>query len=282
MNCDLHIHTNHSDGSCTPAEIVIQAKEKGLIVALTDHNTVAGVPDFIKEAERLGVVAVGGTELSTVYCGREFHLIGLFIEPEYYAIAENLCTDYHALKEKSNIDLISRLNAAGYDISYKEIQKKNVHGRVNRAHIAAELVAKGYLKSVAEAFDNLLDEKCGYYVPPRRLELTDGIRFLLSIKAVPVLAHPLRDIDPEGIVKMLPELIGAGLVGMETMHSSYTNEMVAWSKEIAAKFNLIESGGSDYHGGTKPGVMMGTGRGNLDIPDSVYFNLKRYKDSYMK
>ena len=84
MKCDLHTHTNHSDGSYTSTELVREAKEKNLIIALTDHNTVTGLPEFLSEAERLGVCAVGGTELSTVYDGKEFHLLGLFIEPVYF------------------------------------------------------------------------------------------------------------------------------------------------------------------------------------------------------
>ena len=173
MNCDLHTHTVHSDGSLTPTELVREAKEKNLIIALTDHNTVSGLPEFMDEAQRQGVTAVGGTELSCVYDGREFHLIGLFIEPEYYGEVEKLCIDYHSLKEKSNIDLIDTLCAMGYDLSYTEIQKENVNGRINRAHIATELVRKGYIPSVPEAFATLLDEKCGIYVPPKRLLLAD-------------------------------------------------------------------------------------------------------------
>ena len=109
MNCDLHTHTVHSDGSFTPTELVRAAKDKNLIIALTDHNTVSGLSEFMAEAHRLGVEAVGGTELSCIYGGREFHLIGLFIEPEYYSEVEDLCIEYHSLKEKSNVDLIDKL-----------------------------------------------------------------------------------------------------------------------------------------------------------------------------
>ena len=273
MNCDLHTHTNHSDGSSTVAELVRAAKEKNLIIALTDHNTVTGLPEFLSEADRLGVIAVGGTELSTVYEGREYHLLGLFIAPEHYSTVEELCRQYHLLKEESNIDLVNKLSSVGYELDYSAIKLRNVKGNVNRAHIAAALVDKGYVGSIKEAFDKLLDEKCGFYLPPKRLGLIEAIRFLRKIKATPVLAHPLKDIDPNMLRKILSELIAAGLVGMETMHSSYTDEQIAVSKEIAAEFNLLESGGSDYHGSIKPGVMLGVGKGNLDIPISVYNRL---------
>ena len=273
MNCDLHTHTNHSDGSSTVAELVSGAKERELIIALTDHNTVTGLPEFLSEADRLGVVAIGGTELSTVYEGREFHLIGLFIDPEHYEKIEALCREYHMLKEQSNIDLVAKLCNAGYIIDYSAIKAKNLKGNVNRAHIAAELIKQGYVSSISEAFDKLLDEKRGLYIPPRRLELVDAIGFLRGIRAVPILAHPLKEIDDASLRQMLPVLKEAGLVAIETMHSSYSDDKIAISKKIADEFGLLESGGSDYHGSIKPGVMLGVGKGNLDIPDTVYHAL---------
>ncbi|MBR5144108.1 MAG: PHP domain-containing protein [Clostridia bacterium] len=273
MNCDLHTHTNHSDGSSTVAELVSGAKERELIIALTDHNTVTGLPEFLSEADRLGVVAIGGTELSTVYEGREFHLIGLFIDPEHYEKIEALCREYHMLKEQSNIDLVAKLCNAGYIIDYSAIKAKNLKGNVNRAHIAAELIKQGYVSSISEAFDKLLDEKRGLYIPPRRLELVDAIGFLRGIRAVPILAHPLKEIDDARLRQMLPVLKEAGLVAIETMHSSYSDDKIAISKKIADEFGLLESGGSDYHGSIKPGVMLGVGKGNLDIPDTVYHAL---------
>lgn len=273
MKCDLHTHTNHSDGSYTPAELAREAKEKELIIALTDHNTVSGLPGFLAEAERIGAHAIGGTELSTVYEGKEFHLLGLFISPEYYGRVEGLCREYHILKEKSNIDLVEKLNGAGYNIDYSAVKARNVKGNVNRAHIAAELQKHGYVSSISDAFDRLLDEKCGLYTPPPRLALTDAIGFLREIHAVPVLAHPLKDITPERLREILPELIDCGLVGMETMHSSYSDEKIVISKEIARDFCLLESGGSDFHGSVKPGVELGVGKGNLDIPSEIYEKL---------
>ena len=276
MNCDLHTHTVHSDGSYTPRELVLAAKEKNLIIALTDHNTVSGIPEFLEEAEKNSVVAIAGTELSCVYEGREFHLLGLFIPTEAYQEVESLCVGYHRLKEKSNIDLIDKLFKLGYDISYSEIQKRNINGRVNRAHIAAALLEKGYVESVPEAFERLLDEKLGIYLPPKRLELTEAIKFLRKIKAVPVLAHPLKEIDGSALRKMLADIKDVGLVGIETMHSSYTEEQIRLSKELASEFGLIESGGSDFHGSNKPGVELGVGRGNLNISADIYYKMKSF------
>ena len=270
MFCDLHTHTNHSDGSYTPTELALAAKEKNLIIALTDHNTVTGLPEFLKVADREGVTAIGGTELSTEYEGKEFHLLGLFIKPEYYEKVESLCTEFIKLKEKSNIDLCNKLGERGYHVDFSAVKARNVKGNANRAHIAAELIKNGYFISVREAFECVLDEKCGLYTPPPRLQLTDAIAFLKEIGAVPVLAHPLKEVSPERLREILPVLIGAGLAGIETMHSSYSDETIATSKQIAEEFSLLESGGSDFHGLVKPDVSLGTGRGNLEIPECIY------------
>ena len=279
MNCDLHTHTNHSDGSSTVKELVVEAKERDLIIALTDHNTVTGLPELFAEADRLGVTVIGGTELSTVYNSREFHLIGLFIAPEYYETLESICQEYHLLKEQSNIDLVDKLCDLGYKIDFNTIKSKNLKGNVNRAHIADELLKQGYVSSIPEAFDKLLEERCGLYIPPRRFELAEAINFLRSSKALPILAHPLKDIDYDQLREMLPELKEAGLVGIETMHSSYSDEKIAVSKDIAKEFDLLESGGSDYHGNIKPGVKLGVGKGNLEISYEIYEKLLNLHNS---
>lgn len=276
MNCDLHTHTVHSDGSYTPQQLIAAACEKKLIIALTDHNTVSGLDEFLSEAERLGVTAIGGCELSTVYGKKEFHLIGLFIAPEHYADLENLFDEYHRLKEQSNKDLVNRLRDAGYKIEYGEIKSRNINGRVNRAHIAAELIKCGYVESISDAFDSLLDEKHGFYIPPKRLGLVDAICFLRKINAVPILAHPLKEIDAQELRIMLPELKEAGLAAIETMHSSYSEEKISVSKEIAIEFDLLESGGSDFHGEIKPGINLGVGKGNLNVDFCVYEKLLDY------
>ena len=282
MRCDLHTHSNHSDGTYSPRELIAEAKEKGIIIALTDHNSVSGLPEFMAEAQAQGVTAVGGVELSTEQDGREFHLLGLLIEPQYYGRVEELCLDFHRRKRESNIALVKRLNEAGYKLDFSDVEAMNVKGRVNRAHIAHSLVSLGYVSSISEAFDLLLDEDRGYYIPPHRLSLTDGIKFLRGIGAVPILAHPLKEISHIQLDNMLPKLLSAGLAGIETMHSSYDEEMIKISKQLAAKHNLLESGGSDFHGAIRPGVKLGEGKGNLNIGDDIYTALVKWKTKNQK
>lgn len=272
--CDLHTHTAYSDGSFTPAELVAKAKELDLVIAVTDHNTVAGLPDALREAEKQGVTVVPGIELSTVYNGTELHLLGLFIHSAHYGTITQLMKEYHELKEQSNIDLVRRLNDAGYHIDYSRIKQRNITHSINRAHIAAELWERGYVSSVREAFTELLSEEKGYYAPPKRLLTLDAIAFLRQIGAVPVLAHPMQDMDITALRGLLPFAKEAGLLGIETMHSSYSMEQIRLASRIAEEFGLYPSGGSDFHGSNKPDVFLGVGRGNLAIPTEIYEQLK--------
>ena len=273
LRCDLHTHSVFSDGTYTPGELVARAKQLGLIIALTDHNTVAGLPEFMQAAREHGVTAVPGVEISTEHNGTELHLLGLFIEPEHYAAIDWMVKEQHVLKEISNMELVERLNQAGYLIDYAKVKDRNPNGNANRAHVAAELLERGYVLSVREAFDTLLSDRGGFYVPPSRLQLTDVIKELRRIGVLPVLAHPLQELTEPELRALLPAAIEAGLIGMESMHSSYTQETIWLAESIAKEFNLLTSGGSDFHGTVKPDVSLGNGKGQLCIPASVYFNL---------
>lgn len=274
MSVDLHIHSTHSDGTYSSAEIIAKAKRLGLsAVALTDHNTVSGLPNFLTEARAADLTAIPGTELSTVYEEKEIHLLGLFIPEQHFADITALMQDYRVRKAQSNRDLVARLGKDGYVIDYAEVERKNPNGNINRALIAKELVANGYVSSVKEAFDTLLGDSIGYYIPPERLDFFEAIRFLRRIHALPVWAHPLQHMDEPTVRAILPRAIEAGLAGMEVQHSSYSNETILRSKAIANEFGLLYSGGSDFHGSVKPDVKLGVGSREGDtpnIPDTYY------------
>ena len=271
--CDLHTHSVFSDGTCTPTEIVSQAKDLGLIVALTDHNTAAGLPEFVRAAQELGVTAVPGVEFSTEHEGTELHLLGLFILPEHYDAVERMVLKRHALKERSNRQLITRLQQAGYLIDYECVKARHPGGNPNRVHVAAELAEQGYVASVQEAFDTLLGDNCGFYEPPAQLQLLDVIRELRQIGALPILAHPLQELAETELRQLLPLAIEVGLMGMETMHSSYSPDTIRLAEAIAKEYSLLPSGGSDFHGSVKPDIALGTAKGQLSIPLEVYSNL---------
>ena len=159
-------------------------------------------------------------------------------------------------------------------IDYAKVKSRNPNGNANRAHMAAELLERGYVASVREAFDTILRDDGGFYVPPSRLSLLDVIRELRRIGVLPVLAHPLQELTERELRQLLPEAAEAGLVGLETVHSSYTPEMIAFAETIAAEFGLLSSGGSDFHGSVKPDISLGVGKGDLCISVKKYADLK--------
>ena len=273
--CDLHTHSTFSDGTLTPTQLVAEAQRCGLaVIALCDHNTAAGLPEFLAAAEGTSVEAVPGIEFSTDYEGTELHVLGLFIRPECYGMIADLLEDFRIRKDRSNTELISALNRAGYHLDYEAIKAGTPNGQVNRAHIAAALMEQGYTASVKEAFKTLLAPKHGYYKPPERLNVFEAIRFIKAMGSVAVLAHPFLNLREEELRRFLPAAKLAGLDGMETLYSTYSGETAALAAEIADEFGLKHSGGSDFHGATKPDILLGRGKGNLCIPLKILKDLK--------
>ena len=267
--CDLHTHSCFSDGTCTPAQLLQMAEKIGMkAIALCDHNTVAGLPDFVAAARQGSVEAIPGVEFSTEHKGGELHILGLFIQPQHYETVTGLLEELLRDKERSNLDLVEKLNAAGYALDYEKIKATVAGGYVNRAVIAAEMTRLGYVPSIKMAFKTFLSEGKGYYVPPKRLDAYDAIRFIKSIGAVAVLAHPFLNLDEKGLREFLPKAVEAGLDGMETMYPKFTDAETQLAKIIAKEYGLLESGGSDFHGENKPDIEMGVGRGTLKVSNS--------------
>ena len=273
MLCDLHTHSVFSDGTCTPAEIIDKAIEIGLsAVALTDHNTVDGLPDFLSAARGKNIDVVPGIEFSVDYNGTELHILGLFIKPEHFGAVAELMAVGDRRKEESNIALIDALCRAGYQLDYDEIKESTANGRVNRLHVAVALMQKGYVGTAKEAFKSLLSKSGGYYVAPERPTAQEIIDFISSIGAVSVLAHPFLNLDESELVEFLG--ITRGLDGMECYYSTYDEETTRKALDITERFSLLPSGGSDFHGEAKPGTELGVGKGNLRIPYEWYLALK--------
>lgn len=274
--CDLHTHSTFSDGTDTPTQLVELAEQKGLsAIALTDHNTIAGLGEFLKAAEGKNVQAIAGTELSTDYKGVELHVLALFLKPEHFSAITDLMEGYRIRKDLSNIDLVDKLNAAGYHIDYAAIKASTPEGQVNRALIAAELTRKGYTESITEAFKKLLSPKCGYYIPPERLSPFETIRFVKSLGAVAVLAHPFLNLEEQDLREFLTEAVPCGLDGMEVYYSTYDEETTALAVKIADEFGILHSGGSDYHGDNKPHIQLGSGQGNLAVEHTIVENMEK-------
>ncbi|MBQ7323292.1 MAG: hypothetical protein IJW96_01860, partial [Clostridia bacterium] len=220
------------------------------------------------------VEGIAGVELSTDYGNIELHILGLFIQPEYFAEVEALVKELDKRKMESNVRLAENLQKGGYDISFEELLKDSPSGYINRAHFAMELVRKGYVKTREEAFDTLLSKEGGFYEEPKKLPVFETIAFLKKIGGVAVLAHPFLSLTEQELRIFLPKAKEYGLDGMETVYSTYDEGTTLLAKRIAREYNIKESGGSDFHGGNKPDIMLGSGRGSLFIPDCFVKNLK--------
>lgn len=265
--CDLHTHSVFSDGTSTPAQIIDEAVRMGLsAVALCDHNTVDGLPDFLSATVGQPIDAIPGAEFSVDLDGTELHLLGLFIEPAYFSQVSDLMREVRLRKERSNIALADALNRAGYRFDYTAIRSRSPMGTINRAHIAAELTRLGYTGSVREAFASLLSPEAGYYVEPERLTVWEMIDFIRSIHAVPVLAHPFLNLPEARLAEFLPQAKNRGLIGMETAYPLYSEETTALAAALAGRYGLLRSGGSDFHGDIKPDIRLGVGTGTLRVP----------------
>lgn len=276
MLCDLHTHSTFSDGTLTPTELMALAREKGLsALALTDHNTVAGLPEFVAAGETFGVEAVPGIEFSVDYGAVELHILGLFVKPEHYRPITDRMEDMLRRKEQSNIDLVKALEKANIFLSYEEIKAATPTGQVNRALIAAEMLRKGYVESIQDAFARYLKPSHGYFVPPKRPEAMDTIRFIRSLGMVAVWAHPFLNLKTEEAVREFLSLAcPAGLQGMEVFYPKYTQEQTALALQLAKEFDLLPSGGSDFHGENKPDIQLGSGKGSLSLDIALLDGLK--------
>lgn len=265
--CDLHIHSIFSDGTFTPTEIIKSAEKSGLkAVALCDHNTTDGLEEFLSSGENSPVTAIAGAEFSVDYNGIELHLLGLFLPKESFEKFSRLtkCANEH--KEKSNLELIEALKSANIHLDYEEIKSKTPKGQVNRSHFAQVMMEKGYINSIAEGFETYLSKKSGFYREPKRISALEIINLIDTLGGAPILAHPFLNLNENQLREFLPLAKSSGLIGMECFYSTFTDDETALSLKLAKEFNILPSGGSDFHGYKKPDIELGVGKGNLKVP----------------
>ncbi len=273
---DLHTHSTFSDGTLTPEQLLRAGEQAGLrAMALTDHNSVAGLTEFLEAAKGSPLHAIAGTEFSTEYKGIELHILGLFIPQEAYGRVNRILDDFLRRKEQSNVQLVRALRRAGIALDYDTIRAATPDGYVNRAVIASEMVRLGYCESVRQAFACWLSPKHGYYVPPLRPDVFEVIRFIRQIGAVPVLAHPFLNLTEEQLRAFLPDAVASGLLAMEVEYPLYDPEQTELARQIAQEYGLLFSGGSDFHGSNKPDIALGRGRGGLYVPEKWLQELQR-------
>lgn len=271
---DLHTHTNESDGTCTPGQLVQDATAAGLEgLAITDHDTLKGYNAAAGAAAAAGLDLVCGIELSTKLKGRSVHLLGYFPADGPSAEFREWIRLMQESRRDRNVRLAARLAALGVPVSLAEVEAKG-RGMTGRPHFAQVMVEKGYVTNVRQAFDDYLDESAKGYVDRIEPQLAEGIEHIRAGGGVAVLPHPVRAGSHERLERLLPWLCEVGLGGLEVYHSDHGPAEEQYYLGLARHFGLLVTGGSDFHGEIKPGVALGTGAGNLRIPRRLLDELR--------
>jgi predicted metal-dependent phosphoesterase TrpH len=276
MTVDLHTHSTASDGSDTPEQIIELALEAGLAwVALTDHDTQAGVAAAASEAARHGIELIPGVELSLGYDEGGMHLVVLWLEPGPGPLQDRL-PGLQVGRGERNERIVAQLTELGMPITIEEVMTEAGEGTVGRPHIAAVMMRHGYVPDINTAFELWLGSGLPAYAVRARLDPEEAIALARESGAVPILAHPhtLGLTTAPAMADLLTRLRRAGLVGLEAHYSSYRRHERAGYADLARRFGLIPSGGSDYHGTYKPGLAIGTGYGDLTVPADIVDRLR--------
>lgn len=291
---DLHVHSNRSDGTFPPARLVDYAIEKGLkAFALTDHDTVDGLEEAIRYAESLrrrggenpsgawGCIpgsqvmeVVPGIEFSTEYHGQDVHIVGLYIDYQDSSFRQKL--QYFVDSRTARNEKMCRLlRQAGIPVLYEELLAEFPDAVITRAHYARYMLNHGHISSIQEAFERYIGDRCPCYVPREKVTPAQAVELVLEAGGFPVLAHPiLYRLDEGRLDALTAELKEAGLAGIEAIYSTYNAAEERQIRRLAAKYGLLVSGGSDFHGSNKPGLDLGTGYGGLFVPASVLDAIK--------
>ena len=269
---DLHIHSTYSDGSYTPAGIIGAAAELGLrVIALTDHDTIGGIENALREAERYypRLTVIPGVEISATYkCS--LHILGYFRPDNYLNIGEFI-NMMNRERDIRNLSIIDRLNGLGVNITPDEVADiagKRVFGR---PHIAAALVKRGLASTISSAFNEYLSGGRKAYVSKRSLPPSECVAAIAEAGGLPVIAHPSQTgLRIRELASLATTLAESGLYGIEAYYSEHTKTETEKYLRLVENLGLQSAGGSDFHGDYRKHIKLGSGRdNNLNIPDSV-------------
>ncbi|HKY50837.1 MAG TPA: PHP domain-containing protein [Candidatus Limnocylindria bacterium] len=251
---DLHTHSTASDGALTPSELVRRAADRGVRVqALADHDTLLGVAEAVSEGERRGVRVIPATELNTESEWGDVHVLGYFVDPHDSALEDRL----RWLRENRGrrIELmVERLNALGYAVSAERVREISQGGSLGRPHLAQALFEAGHVPTYDSAFETLISKSSPAYVSRVGLAPLEAVSLVRKHGGVPSLAHPGTVI---GLERLLPQLIDAGLAGIECYYESHTPSFTALCLRLAGRYGLVATGGSDFHGRGEHGADLG-------------------------
>lgn len=273
---DLHVHSASSDGTLSPRELVLYAKQKNLAAfALTDHDVVDGIEEAVDEGLKQGIEVVPGIELAARYKDREIHILGFFIDYKDPHFLENLAWIQNERKRR-NKKMLEKLNSIGFDITIEELKKSAGKDLISRSHFGKVIQEKGYANSVTEAFKLYLSPGKDAYVQREVYTPKECINFIHEAKGLAVLAHPtLYDLTQKELKDLINMLKDEGLDGLEAIYSLFTKEEEYKMRSLANRYNLFITGGSDFHGKNKRQIDMGVGRGNLKVPYELLEEMKK-------
>ena len=272
---DLHLHTTHSDGSFSPTDVLRFAHKAGVTaLAITDHDIVTGIPEAIAAGAELGIEIIPGVEISSRVGNSELHILGYCLQwqdPELNRRLASLRESRHS----RNPQIIERLRALGLDVTYEEVRALAGTDAVGRPHIARVLMDKHYVTSAKDAFDRYLAEGRPAYVARELPSPADAIAWIRAAGGVAVLAHPTwAKVSGESLNALLIALKAEGLGGIEVHYSSHTKRQTREYHDLAKRLDLLITGGSDFHGITKPDIEVGTGKGGLKVSEKLLDPLK--------
>jgi len=272
---DLHTHSVYSDGTNTPAELVAMAEKRGIAaLALTDHDTVGGIPELLASGEDSPVEVVAGIELSAECERGTMHILGYLIDHTCNALLEKI-GKVRAGREQRNIGILKKLNKLGYTLLWSDVEKHAGRDVVGRPHFAAALLERGLVKSKKAAFDLLLAKGRPAYVERYRYTGKECVDLIREAGGVAVLAHPATIyLTDEQLFALVRELRDCGLGGIETYYAENQPQNMRRFSGWAEELDLIRTGGTDFHGKNSPDLKLGTGFGQLHVPDEVLDQLK--------
>lgn len=274
---DLHVHSNCSDGRLSPGALVAYAAEKGLAaMALTDHDTIAGIPEAMEAAKSFDLELIPGLEFSTNYKGKDIHILGLDIawqDPDFIRDLKN----FQDSRDIRNRKMIALMQEHGIDITYEKMAAENPDSVWTRANFARYLLEHGYVKTMPDAFSRYVGDEAPCFVPREKVTPDQAVDLIHRFGGLAVLAHPiLYKLSDEALDEMVHTLKEHDLDGIEAIYSTYRWMDESRVKCLARKYELCITGGSDFHGSNKPDIDLGTGRGNLNIPYELWTNLKTH------